>query len=116
MAVSDATRGTCCGTGNAMRARIAERNHETKVLFNTLESFWVMHRPRRDHPHQRCTHQRRRQRHGRVHRQAGVAHVAILGAGYFISRGLAKSGSYEPDADYNMVDLSERKGKGDARD
>ena len=43
-------------------------------------------------------------------------YVAILGAGYFIFRGLAKSGSYEPDADYNMVDLSERKGNGDARD
>jgi uncharacterized membrane protein YcjF (UPF0283 family) len=39
-------------------------------------------------------------------------YVAILGAGYFISRGLAKSGSYEPDADYNMFDLSERKDNG----
>ena len=26
-------------------------------------------------------------------------YVSILGAGYFISRGLAKSGSYEPDED-----------------
>ena len=48
--------------------------------------------------------------------QQAWLYVAILGAGYFISRGLAKSGSYEPDADYNMVDLSERKGNGDARD
>ena len=41
-------------------------------------------------------------------------YVSILGAGYFISRGLAKSGSYEPDADYNPADLglSERVGSG----
>ena len=32
-------------------------------------------------------------------------YVSILGAGYFISRGLAKSGSYEPDSDYNPLDL-----------
>ena len=36
-------------------------------------------------------------------------YVSILGAGYFVSRGLAKSGSYEPDADYNPLDLTERK-------
>ena len=35
-------------------------------------------------------------------------YVSILGAGYFISRGLAKSGSYEPDSDYNPIDLAER--------
>jgi hypothetical protein len=35
-------------------------------------------------------------------------YVSILGAGYFISRGLAKSGSYEPDQDYNPVDLTDR--------
>ena len=32
-----------------------------------------------------------------IARQAWL-YVAILGAGYFISRGLAKSGSHEPDA------------------
>jgi hypothetical protein len=32
-------------------------------------------------------------------------YVSILGAGYFISRGLAKSGSYEPDSDFNPIDL-----------
>jgi hypothetical protein len=44
-------------------------------------------------------------------------YVSILGAGYFISRGLAKSGSYEPDADYNPLDLTERNrdGAGDGR-
>ena len=43
-----------------------------------------------------------------IARQAWL-YVAILGGAYFISRGLAKSGSYEPDADYNPVDLAERK-------
>ena len=42
-------------------------------------------------------------------------YVSILGTGYFISRSLAKSGSYEPDRDYNLVDLSERTRSGDAR-
>jgi hypothetical protein len=35
-------------------------------------------------------------------------YVSILGAGYFVSRGLAKSGSYEPDKDYNPLDLTDR--------
>jgi hypothetical protein len=40
-------------------------------------------------------------------------YVSILGAGYFVSRGLAKSGSYEPDRDYNPIDLADRKSDGD---
>ena len=39
MAVSDATRGT--PRTNGIRARIAERNHETKASFKTSE-FWAM--------------------------------------------------------------------------
>ena len=35
-------------------------------------------------------------------------YVSIIAGAYFISRGLATSGSYEPDADYNPVDLTER--------
>ena len=35
--------------------------------------------------------------------------MSILGGAYFISRGLAKSGSYEPDRDYNPIDLADRK-------
>jgi hypothetical protein len=42
-------------------------------------------------------------------------YVSILGAGYFISRGLAKSGSYEPDVDYNPLDLTDRDSAGDRR-
>ena len=40
-----------------------------------------------------------------IARQAWLL-VAILGAGYFVSRGLAKCGSYEPDADYNPVQVT----------
>ena len=39
--------------------------------------------------------------------------MSILGGAYFISRGLAKSGSYEPDRDYNPIDLADRKGSSD---
>ncbi len=113
MAVSDATRGT--PRKNGMRARIAERNHETKASFKTSE-FWAMIvlvvtiliSAALINGGDNGTDEF-------VAKQAWL-YVAILGAGYFISRGLAKSGSYEPDADYNMVDLSERKGNGDARD
>jgi len=35
-------------------------------------------------------------------------YVSIIAGSYFVSRGLAKSGSYEPDRDYNLVDVSER--------
>lgn len=113
MAVSDATRGT--PRKNGMRSRIAERNHETKASFKTSE-FWAMIvlvvtiliSAALINGGDNGTDEF-------VAKQAWL-YVAILGAGYFISRGLAKSGSYEPDADYNMVDLSERKGNGDARD
>ena len=113
MAVSDATRGT--PRTNAMRARFAERNHETKASFKTSE-FWAMIvlvvtiliSAALINGGDNGTDEF-------IAKQAWL-YVAILGAGYFISRGLAKSGSYEPDADYNMVDLSERKGNGDARD
>jgi hypothetical protein len=39
-------------------------------------------------------------------------YVSILGGAYFISRGLAKSGSYEPDPDYNQVDADRGAGVG----
>jgi hypothetical protein len=109
MAVSDATRDTQRTTG--IRARIAERNHETKASFKTSE-FWAMIvlvvtiliSAALINGGDNGTDEF-------IAKQAWL-YVAILGAGYFISRGLAKSGSYEPDADYNMVDLSERKDSG----
>ena len=90
-----------------VRAAVAEHNHETKASFKTSE-FWAM-----------------------IVLVVGILisaavinggdngtdefiarnawlYVSILGAGYFVSRGLAKSGSYEPDSDYNPIDLAER--------
>jgi hypothetical protein len=89
---------------NGVRARIAERNHETKAALKTTE-FWAMIVlvvsilvsaaliKGGDNGTDEF-----------IARNAWL-YVSILGAGYFISRGLAKSGSYEPDADYNPADL-----------
>ena len=96
---------------NGVRGRIAERNHETKAAIKTTE-FWAMLGlvvailvsaaliKGGDNGTDEF-----------IAKQAWL-YVSILGAGYFISRGLAKSGSYEPDADYNPVDLTERKRAG----
>jgi len=98
----------------SLRPAAGEPNHETKASFKTTE-FWAM-----------------------IVLVAGILisaavinggdngtdefiarhawlYVSILGAGYFISRGLAKSGSYEPDVDYNPVDLTDRDRVGDGR-
>jgi hypothetical protein len=88
----------------ATRARIAERNHETKAAFKTTE-FWAMVglvlailvSAAVINGGDNGTDEF-------IARNAWL-YVSILGAGYFVSRGLAKSGSYEPDADYNPVDL-----------
>ena len=97
-----------------IRAAVGERNHETKASFKTTE-FWAMIalvvgilisaaviKGGDDGTDQF------------IAKQAWL-YVSILGAGYFISRGLAKSGSYEPDADYNLVDLSDRDRGADSR-
>jgi hypothetical protein len=86
------------------RARIAERNHETKAAFKTTE-FWAMVglilailvSAAVINGGDNGTDEF-------IARNAWL-YVSILGAGYFVSRGLAKSGSYEPDTDYNPVDL-----------
>jgi hypothetical protein len=115
MATTGATGSTRVDTSraNGIRGRIAERNHETKAALKTTE-FWAMLGlvvailvsaaliKGGDNGTDEF-----------IAKQAWL-YVSILGAGYFISRGLAKSGSYEPDADYNPVDLSER--KRDSRD
>ena len=109
LATTGATGSTRVDTPRAtgIRARIAERNHETKASFKTTE-FWAMVVlvvsilvsaaliKGGDNGTDEF-----------IAKQAWL-YVSILGAGYFISRGLAKSGSYEPDADYNPVDLTER--------
>jgi hypothetical protein len=97
-----------------LRAAIGERNHETKAALKTTE-FWAMLGlivailvsaaliDGGDNGTDEF-----------IARNAWL-YVSILGGAYFISRGLAKSGSYEPDRDYNMVDLSERNRSGDGR-
>jgi uncharacterized membrane protein YcjF (UPF0283 family) len=119
MATSGATGSTRLDrpSRTGFRAGV-ERNHETKASFKTTE-FWAMIalvvgilisaaliKGGDDGTDQF------------IAKQAWL-YVSILGAGYFVSRGLAKSGSYEPDRDYNLVDVSERIGDrdraGDAR-
>ena len=113
MATTGATGSTRVDTPrtNGIRGRIAERAHETKASFKTTE-FWAMLglvvtilvSAAVINGGDNGTDEF-------IAKQAWL-YVSILGAGYFISRGLAKSGSYEPDADYNPVDLSERKNNG----
>ena len=113
MATTGATGSTRVDSSRAtgIRARVAEHNHETKASFKTTE-FWAMVVlvvsilvsaaliKGGDNGTDEF-----------IAKQAWL-YVSILGAGYFISRGLAKSGSYEPDSDYNPVDLSERNRSG----
>ena len=110
MATTGATGSTRVDTSrtNGIRGRIAERNHETKAAIKTTE-FWAMLGlvvailvsaaliKGGDNGTDEF-----------IAKQAWL-YVSILGGAYFISRGLAKAGSYEPDADYNPVDLAERK-------
>ena len=93
--------------GGGIRAAVSERNHETKASFKTTE-FWAMVvlvvsillAAALIKGGDNGTDQF-------IAKEAWL-YVSILGAGYFISRGLAKSGSYEPDQDYNPVDLTDR--------
>jgi hypothetical protein len=110
MATTGATGNTRVDAprGGGIRAAISDRNHETKASFKTTE-FWamivlvvgVLIAAAVIKGGDNGTDQF-------IAKQAWL-YVSILGAGYFISRGLAKSGSYEPDRDYNPIDLAERK-------
>jgi len=116
MATHQATdsRGIDTPRRTGIRAAVGERNHETKASFKTTE-FWAMIvlvvsiliSAAVINGGDNGTDEF-------IARNAWL-YVSILGAGYFVSRGLAKSGSYEPDRDYNMVDLSERNRSGDDR-
>jgi hypothetical protein len=116
MATSGATGSTRRDTARSdgIRARISERNHETKASFNTSE-FWAMivlvvtiliSAALIDGGDNGTDEF--------IARNAWL-YVSILAGAYFISRGLAKSGSYEPDSDYNPIDLAERSRSGDDR-
>ena len=108
MATTGATGSTRVDTPrtNGIRA-LAERNHETKASFKTTE-FWAMvvlvvsilvSAALIDGGDNGTDEF--------IARNAWL-YVSIIAGAYFVSRGLAKSGSYEPDRDYNPVDLSER--------
>ena len=109
MATTGATGSTHDDTrrANGIRGRVAERNHEAKAAIKTTE-FWAMVAlvvtilvsAALINGGDNGTDEF-------IAKQAWL-YVSILAGAYFISRGLAKSGSYEPDADYNPVDLSER--------
>lgn len=105
MATTGATGSTRVDTPRTtgLRAHIAERNHETKAALKTTE-FWAMLGlivailasaaliDGGDNGTDEF-----------IARNAWL-YVSILGGAYFISRGLAKSGSYEPDPDYSGSD------------
>jgi uncharacterized membrane protein len=112
MAATDVTRDT--PRTNGVRAQVAERYHETKASFKTSE-FWAMivlvvsilvSAALIDGGDNGTDEF--------IARNAWL-YVAIIAGAYFISRGLAKSGSYEPDSDYNPIDLAERSRSGDDR-
>jgi hypothetical protein len=105
MSTSGATGSTRVDTprSTGLRATISERNHETKAALKTTE-FWAMVGlivailvsaaliDGGDNGTDEF-----------IARNAWL-YVSIIAGAYFISRGLAKSGSYEPDPDYNRVD------------
>jgi uncharacterized membrane protein YcjF (UPF0283 family) len=95
MATADATRGVASGRNEGVVRRARRLTTETKASFKTSE-FWAMIglivailvsaaviKGGDDGTDQF------------IARQAWL-YVAILGAGYFVSRGLAKSGSRDP--------------------
>jgi len=108
MATTRATGSTRADTARTRGIRaLGDHNHETKASFKTTE-FWAMLGlvvailvsaaliDGGDNGTDEF-----------IARNAWL-YVSILAGSYFVSRGLAKSGSYEPDRDYNMVDISER--------
>ena len=97
-----------------IRAGVGERNHETKASFKTTE-FWAMIALVVSILVSAAVINGGDNGTDEFIARNAWLYVSILGAGYFVSRGLAKSGSYEPDRDYNMVDLSERNRSGDGR-
>ncbi|MEA2364799.1 MAG: hypothetical protein QOE69_1518 [Thermoleophilaceae bacterium] len=108
MATTGATGSTRADSARTTGVRRAvEQNHETKASFKTTE-FWAMivlvvtiliSAALIDGGDNGTDEF--------IARNAWL-YVTILATGYFISRGLAKSGSYEPDRDYNPIDLAER--------
>ena len=97
-----------------VRASIRERAHETKASFKTTE-FWAMIVLVASILISAALIKGGDNGTDEFIARNAWLYVSILGAGYFVSRGLAKSGSYEPDADYNPLDVTERDRLGDGR-
>jgi hypothetical protein len=116
MATSPATGSTRVDSSrtSGARARIAEHNHETKASFKTTE-FWAMVALVVSILISAAAIKGGDNGTDEFIARHAWLYVSILGAGYFISRGLAKSGSYEPDKDYNPLDLTERSRGSDDR-
>ena len=116
MATSEATNSSRVDTPRrtGIRAAIGERNHETKASFKTTE-FWAMIVLVLSILISAAVINGGDNGTDEFIARNAWLYVSILGAGYFVSRGLAKSGSYEPDRDYNPVDLTERTRSGDDR-
>jgi len=116
MATTGATGSTRVDTPrrNGVRGAIAERNHETKASFKTTE-FWAMIVLVASILISAAVINGGDNGTDEFIARNAWLYVSILGAGYFVSRGLAKSGSYEPDADYNPLDVTERDRPGDGR-
>jgi hypothetical protein len=114
MATTGATGNTRADTARrtGVRGAISERNHETKASFKTTE-FWAMIALVVSILVSAAVINGGDNGTDEFIARNAWLYVSILGAGYFISRGLAKSGSYEPDRDYNLVDVSERIADGD---
>jgi hypothetical protein len=116
MATTEATDSRRVDTrrNTGLRAVAGERNHETKASFKTTE-FWAMIVLVLSILISAAVINGGDNGTDEFIARNAWLYVSILGAGYFISRGLAKSGSYEPDRDYNPVDLTERSRSGNDR-
>ena len=108
MATTGATGNARVDTPRRTAVRpAADRNHETKASFKTTE-FWAMIALVVSILVSAAVINGGDNGTDEFIARNAWLYVSILGAGYFISRGLAKSGSYEPDVDYNPVDLTDR--------
>jgi hypothetical protein len=96
------------------RAAASERNHETKASFKTTE-FWAMIVLVASILVSAAVINGGDNGTDEFIARNAWLYVSIIAGAYFISRGLAKAGSYEPDADYNPVDLTDRDRVGDLR-
>jgi hypothetical protein len=99
---------------SGVRSAAGDRNHETKASFKTTE-FWAMIVLVASILVSAAVINGGDNGTDEFIARHAWLYVSILGAGYFVSRGLAKSGSYEPDVDYNPVDLTDRDRIGDRR-